>query len=196
MKETEIEFKNMLTRAEYEDLLTHFAITADNIITLRNDYFDTADFAIKNLASALRIRRTANAIECTLKQATTAHTSTEINCPLTEQAAKQLQNDLTKLPEAIAKPLQAAGINLKDIACFGTLETQRTELVYQGGLLVFDHTFYLQQQDYEVEYEARDEQQGQQIFADFLQQHHIPIRPATKKIARFSAALNAQKGQR
>lgn len=195
MKETEIEFKNMLTQNEYTKLLTHFAVAAEDIITLRNDYFDTPALAIKDLHSALRIRQTTHYIECTLKQATSKHTSTEINVPLTATQANQLRNDLTLLPKAIATPLQTKGVILASIACFGTLETHRVELPYKGGLLVFDHTFYLQQEDYEVEYEAEDEQLGQKIFADFLQQHQLPVRPATKKIARFSAALDAQKGQ-
>ncbi|HJH10936.1 MAG TPA: CYTH domain-containing protein [Metalysinibacillus jejuensis] len=195
MKETEIEFKNMITKEEYDQLLQDFNVRPTAIQQLANAYFDTPDFAIKALRSALRIRQHNDAYTCTLKQATSANTSTEINIAISEAQAHALKSEMTTLPTAIATPLAEQGIDIAQITCFGTLRTARVELPYKGGLLVFDHTFYLQQEDYEVEYETEDEREGQLIFQQFLQKYQLPVRHAQKKIARFSAALQAQKGQ-
>ena len=51
----------------------------------------------------------------------------------------------------------------------------------------------MNQQDYEVEYEAVDETTGQMIFDEFLAAHQIKKNHAPKKIARFMNALQ-QKG--
>lgn len=193
MKQVEIEFKNMLTQMEYERLLHFFAVQPEQIITLRNDYFDTADFSIKKLQSALRIRETSQYIECTLKEADTANRSIETTIPLSAVEAQQMRNTgIPPLP--IKKHLQSKGVDPTTIACFGSLTTERVELPYHGGTLVLDHTFYLQKEDFEVEYEAADEKIGATIFSEFLHKQQIPKRATDKKIARFNYALHAQKG--
>lgn len=53
----EIEFKNMLTKEEYELLLTHFQVGKEDLFEQENHYFDTSDFALKANHSALRIRK-------------------------------------------------------------------------------------------------------------------------------------------
>lgn len=85
-------------------------------------------------------------------------------------------------------------IPVADLQCYGTLTTDRVEIPYKGGLLVFDHSFYLLCDDYEVEYETHDEAVGKQIFSEFLAHHEIEPQPAQKKIVRFMTALNNQKG--
>ncbi|UZN00165.1 CYTH domain-containing protein [Lysinibacillus sp. MHQ-1] len=75
---------------------------------------------------------------------------------------------------------------------FGSLTTDRVEIPYKEGLLVFDHSYYLQCDDYEVEYEAKDAIKGKAIFDEFLQQHGIQKQETDKKIARFMKALQQQ----
>ncbi|RKJ40173.1 CYTH domain-containing protein, partial [Butyricicoccus sp. 1XD8-22] len=70
----------------------------------------------------------------------------------------------------------------------------RVELSYKGGILVLDHSFYLNCDDYEVEYEADDENTGAEIFNNFLMDFQIEKRATDKKIARFMKVLNAKKG--
>ena len=72
-----------------------------------------------------------------------------------------------------------------DVEYFGSLVTKRAEFPYKNGLLVFDHSFYLNKEDYELEYEVQDYQLGQQIFLEFLNQHNIPQRTTENKIRRF-----------
>ncbi len=187
--EIEIEFKNMLSKTKYDELLAAFDIREEEAVRQENHYFDTADFQLKSIESGLRIRILPNKIECTLKEKTNDYTHIETTDILTEEEAKQiLQGGQLTAPTVIAR-LQERNIAIEQLALFGTLATARVEIPYEGGLLVLDHSFYLQRDDYEVEYEATDETVGHTVFQQFLANHNIPIAHADKKIARFAAAL-------
>lgn len=63
----EIEFKTMLSQSEYQQLITHYQLTATDFKTQTNSYFDTPDFQLKAKNCGLRIRRYENLAEYTLK---------------------------------------------------------------------------------------------------------------------------------
>lgn len=185
MSETiEIEFKNLLTKVEYENLLKTFNVERKDIIKQSNHYFDTPDFALKNLGSALRIREKNNSFELTLKQPaavglleTTQHLSR-----IEFQAVIQQQIFPKGIVQERIKQLKIA---FNKIVYFGSLTTKRSEFPYKEGLLVLDHSFYLNTEDYEIEYEVKDFQSGQLVFQELLKQYDIPIRKTQNKIARF-----------
>ncbi|WP_339261612.1 CYTH domain-containing protein [Lysinibacillus sp. FSL K6-3209] len=194
-QQLEIEFKNILTKQQYEQLLEKFQIQKNAIHRQTNHYFDTPTNAIRNLQSGLRIRMINNYYECTLKEKTSNHTHLETTDELTAaQAEKMLAGQGFYAPE-VAKRLASHNIALKQLAVFGSLTTDRVEIPYKDGLLVFDHSFYLQCDDYEVEYESKDEIKGKAIFDEFLQQYDIKKQIAEKKIARFMKALQSTKQQ-
>ena len=62
---------------------------------------------------------------------------------------------------------------------------ERTEITYQGGLLVLDCSSYLNVQDFEVEYEVTDRDIGESIFLSLLAELNIPIRKTENKVKRF-----------
>ena len=192
-KEIEIEFKNSLTKQQYEGLLSHFNIVPSQIHHQVNHYFDTPDWQIKNLQSGLRIRQIGDYYELTLKEKSAAHTHLETTNELTQSEAEDFMNNgVIQAPDVEAR-LKALNIVASKLQLFGSLATDRVEIEYEGGLLVLDHSFYLQHDDYEVEYEAKEEQQGMVIFDQFLKQHSIEKKVTPKKIARFMNALH-QKG--
>jgi uncharacterized protein YjbK len=185
MSETiEIEFKNLLTKVEYENLLKTFNVEEKAIVSQINHYFDTPEFALKDLGSALRIREKNNSFEMTLKQPaaiglleTTQHLSAN-----EFQTAIQHQ----KFPKGIVQErIEQLKITVKNIEYFGSLTTRRVEFSYKEGLLVLDHSFYLNTEDYEIEYEVEDFHLGQIVFQELLKQYTIPIRKTQNKIARF-----------
>ena len=94
---------------------------------------------------------------------------------------------------AVNERLALFDIPMNTLHCYGTLTTDRVEIPYEGGLLVFDHSFYLHCDDYEVEYETNDETFGKSVFLQFLQNYNIEPETAPKKIVRFMTALS-QKG--
>jgi uncharacterized protein YjbK len=185
MSETiEIEFKNLLTKKEYQLLLRAFNIKDNDIFKQENHYFDTPSFALKELGSALRIRKKNNRYELTLKQ------PAEVGLLETTQALSDEEFNLviheSRLPNGIVQDrLENFAISPNDIAYFGSLITERAEFPYKNGLLVLDHSLYLNTEDYELEFEVDDYQQGQLVFHELLKQYAIPNRKTLNKIARF-----------
>lgn len=180
----EIEFKNMLTQKEYQYLLEFFKITQDEIIIQENHYFDTAAFDLKNARSALRIREKQNQFEMTLKQ------PAEVGLLETSQALTRKEAESAilfgKIPEGIIQQvLEGMNIPFAELEYFGSLITKRVEKKVNNGLLVLDHSQYLNKEDFELEYEVLDFEQGQKDFLTFLNDHGIPKRKTENKIMRF-----------
>lgn len=191
-QQLEIEFKNLLTKQQYEHLLQEFSIQENAIHRQTNHYFDTPSQAIKKRQSGLRIRQIDNYYECTLKEKSAEHTHIETTDVLTAEQAQQMLEGQGFYAQEVAKKLTLYHIPLNELAVFGSLTTDRIEIPYKDGLLVFDHSFYLQCDDYEVEYESKDATKGNVIFNDFLQQYHIEKKVTEKKIARFMKALQTE----
>ena len=191
-QQIEIEFKNLLTKEEYTRLLTYFNIQPEQIVHQENHYFDTPNNDLKNAASGLRIRVLPHLIECTLKERSSEHAHLETTDILSADVAAQMTRGLTFDAPSVEQRLLEMNVDIAQLQLFGSLTTNRVELEYEGGLLVLDHSFYLQCEDYEVEYETNDEHTGIAIFEQFLAQHQIEKRYAKKKIARFAEALAQQ----
>jgi uncharacterized protein YjbK len=185
MSETiEIEFKNLLTKSEYENLLKIFKVEEKDIVSQINHYFDTPNFSLKGLGSALRIREKHNGVEMTLKQPA-AVGLLETTQPLSTNDFQTMVKDQV-IPKGIIKErLEQLKIASNNIEYFGSLTTRRVEFPYKEGLLVLDHSFYLNTEDYEIEYEVENYQRGQIVFLELLMQYDIPLRKTQNKIARF-----------
>lgn len=192
-QEIEIEFKNNLTKKQYEELLSSFHIADEMILRQTNHYFDTPTWHLKNQASGLRIRETKERIVCTLKEKTSKHTHLETTDVLTKEQADSMLNGKAFVAPTVKEKLIQIKVPIDQLLVFGSLTTDRVEIPYMGGTLVFDHSFYLNRDDYEVEYEANDEKIGAQIFEEFLKKFNIKKQIADKKIARFMQALNAER---
>jgi len=188
-QQIEIEFKNVLTKEQYEQLLKTFNIQQTQIHLQANHYFDTPEHHLKTLFSGLRIRQIDNYYECTLKEKSAEHEHLETTDVLDKQQALAMLNNKGFFAPSVEQRLTHLQIDNSKLRVFGSLETKRVELEYKGGTLVLDHSFYLQHEDYEVEYETNDVKQGYEIFSAFLKEHNIPVKPADKKIARFMKAL-------
>jgi len=193
MQHIEIEFKNLLTKEEYERLLAHFNIEPSQIIPQANHYFETPKGHLKQAMSGLRIRQIDDYFECTLKEKSSEHGHLETNVEITKQQAEEvLATGHFPFPE-ITTRLEIIGVPVDELSLFGSLQTDRAEVPYEDGLLVLDRSNYLQRVDYEVEYEASNEQLGAVSFQKLLEAHNIPQRQTDKKIARFMNALNESK---
>lgn len=191
----EIEFKNMLTKEQYDQLLKEFNIKDDQILRQKNHYLDTKEGHLKNISSALRIREKKNKILCTLKEKTADHTHLETTDILTEQQRDDILSGQSFDAPFVKDKLLQLNVPIEDLHVFGSITTDRVEVNYEGGTLVFDHSFYLHKNDYEIEYESNNVKYGKELFLQFLQERHISIQPADNKIARFMKALN-EKGDK
>ena len=182
----EIEFKNMLTKEEFYQLMQLFNIEQDGFVVQRNHYFDTNTFDLKKHTSALRIREKQSTYEMTLKQPLANQEGLlETNCYLDSHTANQMINVGGISDSKIAEKIKNLNIDPQSIRYFGTLTTQRVEAPYKSGLLVLDHSTYFQIEDFEVEFEVHDYEQGKREFDELLVEAGIPIRPTDNKVQRF-----------
>ncbi|MEH7385041.1 CYTH domain-containing protein [Bacillus sp. JJ1521] len=183
-QELEIEFKNILSDDEYHRLLSAFSIDDDKKVIQENFYFDTAEFSLKNLGAALRIREKKGIYTLTLKQPV-ERGLLETHQVLTMEEAKQMLDGGPIIDGDVSTILKTLSINPMDVTFFGSLKTKRAEVEYKNGLLVLDKSYYLNSSDFEVEYEVTDEVIGKVIFKELLNQYNIPLRKTDNKIRRF-----------
>lgn len=189
-KELEIEFKNMLNKNEYDNLLAEYQLSVSSLKTQTNIYFDTSDFKLKTKKMGLRIRLSDNTTEFTLKVPTSdQHTLLEVTDYLNSYTSEfSLVKQVSLEKSEVAKYLIHEGIQLSSLQPIGQLTTTRGEVSLQSNvLLVLDKSFYYGKTDYELEMEVDEAKEGSLIFNNFLKRHHIPVRYADKKIARMLA---------
>ncbi|WP_225986177.1 CYTH domain-containing protein [Psychrobacillus glaciei] len=188
--EKEIEFKNLLTKDEFQQLVTYFEIKPSDFQTQTNYYFDTPGhyFKEKNMGFRLRVLPSRN--ELTLKVPEQEHIMIE-----TTQLLSNVEKDaiLTNLQFPTVPFLEQIKKE-EPLECFGSIQTHRAQLNYENGILFFDHSIYSQTEDFELEYESKDVENGQKVFIHLLKTLHIPVRHANKKIARLVNYKNSLKG--
>lgn len=183
-QEIEIEFKNLLTRAEFERLCSHFSIENEDFTLQHNHYFDTPSFMLKNKGCALRIRDKNGRLTLTLKQ---PHTDGLLE---THQSISKEEVEAAKtgnhFPDGeVTRVLRAMSIPVSSLTYLGKLSTERAEIPYQNGTIMLDHSFYLGTEDYELEYESMEQKQGKEVFQTLLRDLDILERETKNKIRRF-----------
>ncbi|EED2629399.1 CYTH domain-containing protein [Listeria monocytogenes] len=184
VKELEIEFRNLLTKEEYDTLIESFRVKEDDFFEQTNYYLDTANFGLKERHSALRIRQLETQYQLTLKtpEARGLMETTQI---LGEDQASAIISGANIPVGPVRDTLKELGINHEDLQVFGSLKTIRAEKDYKKGLLVFDKNFYGSISDFDLEYEVADYDKGKEIFDKLLKEYQITNHPAENKVARF-----------
>lgn len=185
-EQIEIEFKNILTKEEFNHLKERFRIQFEQFAVQKNHYFDTKNFDLKKYNSALRIREKNSSYEMTLKQPLKNQKGLlETNWDLNQMTANRIIKDGGIPDSKIADKIKELTIDPETIHYFGTLTTKRVEVPYKSGLLVLDNSSYFQIEDYEVEFEVTNYEQGKKEFDQLLREANIPKRPTKNKVQRF-----------
>ena len=123
MREIEIEFKNLLTEDEYNNLYTSLKLEDKPQIINKNFYYDDANESLKKANSALRIRHTNNKDEMTLKIKGSKQ-NVEINIPLDESFPKE-PTVLPIVPNEIIAELKNINVQIKTPILTQKIETIR-----------------------------------------------------------------------
>lgn len=187
----EIEFKSLLSMAEYDQLKRLF--THVNPVRQTNHYLDSPDFKLRKKKLALRIRTFDHDAEMTLKVPQEVG-NIEYNIDLSLEEAQQLlceksitcgHTDLSEICEL----LEARDIQLDEITLIGSLTTIRYEQKLAIGLCALDKNDYLGHTDYELELEVEDNLQGKKDFFEFLEKNNIEYRFSKSKVVRFLDCL-------
>lgn len=190
-QQIEKEFKNLLTKEEYEALIIAFQLDEKEPIKQTNIYYDTHDMKLKALNSGLRIRIYKDKGEITLKTPIQENEKLETTDELTLEEATALA-EAHKLKETgnVAEKLKEYGIHVADLDVIGHLSTLRYEFPGDNGTYFLDKSYYQDQMDYELEFESESLEQGYIAFQEFLQKNGIKGRKAKQKIERMLAYPN------
>lgn len=179
--EKEIEFKNLLTKQEFELLVSFFQISRKDFHSQTNYYFDTEDQFFKNNGTGFRLRVLKDRNELTLKKPLVEHVMEENTVTVSNQERDIIIKE-TSFPSI---PLLTQFNLVSPLICIGKLQTNRVQVPFENGQLFLDHSIYGQTEDFEVEYESSDVKDGKKVFQNLLDSHNIPIRHTEKKIARL-----------
>ncbi|TQR20212.1 CYTH domain-containing protein [Psychrobacillus vulpis] len=189
-KEKEIEFKNLLTKEEFNQLLTHFQLTQKDFFTQTNYYFDTPNNYFKEKKMGFRLRVLPNRNELTLKIPEQEHIMHETTQLVTDIERDAIIHNLKFPSVSFLEQTEEKG----PLICIGSMKTKRAQLSFDNGMLFFDHSIYSNTEDFELEYECNDVENGKMVFSHLLDTYKIPVRHTDKKIARLVNYNNSLKG--
>lgn len=184
-QEIEIEFKNLLTETEFNNIKQIFNLSEKEFKLQENHYFDTPNFSLKEHGAALRIRMKNDKYVLTLKQPATEGLLETHEQLTSEEAKHALQTNELKQGEITSILANQFNIPASSLMLFGSLCTNRAEVTYKEGLLVLDHSRYLSKEDYELEYEVKNFDEGKENFLKLLKELNISVRKTDNKIKRF-----------
>ncbi|WP_042224653.1 CYTH domain-containing protein [Oceanobacillus manasiensis] len=187
-QEIEIEYKNILTKKEFELLLTTLPFSIEGK-TQTNYYFETKEFSLKSHGAALRIREKQGNYQLTLKEPNETGLL-ETHDTLSEVEVDQWLSGKPMAKQHTQHQLDKWNISVSELSYYGALTTIRREIRYKNVLLVLDYSTYNGQVDYELELEAPTEEVGESVFQSLLKEFAIPERKTPNKIQRFFQSLS------
>lgn len=188
--EREIEFKNLLTKEEFEHLTARFQLKQTDFHKQTNYYYDTPDSYFKENKMGFRLRVLADRNELTLKVPVEQHVMQETTQYITTAERDDIILHLRFPPLPFLDQVKDNG----PLSCIGSMQTNRAQLEYKHGILFLDHSLYSQTEDYEIEFESSDIESGEKTFLHLLSTYQIPLRKTDKKIARLMNYLDSLKG--
>lgn len=182
--EYDVAFRTMLSSAEYEKLIKEFEGCQSNRQT--NYYFDTKRFSLKAAEVILRVKE-KDKMEIGLKRRK-GYNQIDISENISQEEFQDLLASGTIKIKSIASEL---GDLLKDqlLVNYLTISTFRIFLPYKHGLLAIDKVEYLNQVDYELEFQASSRDSGKKEFVQTVKELGITYKKGEIKIKRAYNAL-------
>lgn len=182
---TAVQFKTLLSSEEYSKIMEKFR--GNKLDYQTNHYFDTTRFSLKALDSSLRVRE-RDTMELTLKRKK-GYSMQDITVPITPEIFEDMKMNGT-IPDSEIKNELIPLIADQKLVNFISLSTLRMYLPYKNGVLYVDKNEYLGNTDYELEYEAKNYNEGKKDFIQLISELGIQYKKSDKKIKR---AFNAYK---
>lgn len=169
----EIERKMLISKEMYEHLLKEYNCVTSNRILQINYYYDTHDREMHRNGNTLRIRQLDN--QLTLQLKTKEKDGNDIRISNEHSISIQV------LPQIIR-------INNINTYYLGELITERVEFSLNSYILFLDKNTYLGKVDYELEIEAKNEEDMPTIVFGLMFN-----KPSFGKYARFLNCLDTKK---
>ncbi len=187
MPEIEKEFKNLLTKEQYESIAGDYQSVFTKDVTQTNSYYDYEGLLQQHkMALRIRIVEGKETGEITLKIPQSSLEVLEYTEVLPIDILNAYNHDKQfALPTSLQETLENKGITLQTVNQTALLTTHRLE----GGLsenewLVLDESHYNGKVDYEMEMEVRSLELGEPVFLGILETYQIERRQAESKIKR------------
>lgn len=189
-KELEVEYKSLLTKEKYEELLVYFNQIAlkQPVYEQTNYYFDDEVGTLSRAGITVRLRYKEGAWERTIKLAspstndTLYTTSIEQNELITEKEARSCMKHGYSPSKEVRMLLQEhANGPITQLFCMGDLTTKRQDFLFYGDIISLDKNTYNGVVDYELEWETTNH-----LFVPFtLKQLSVEPKNAKGKRKRF-----------
>ena len=187
MPEIEKEFKNLLTKAQYEAIADDYQSVFKKDVTQTNSYYDYEGL-LQQYKMALRIRivEGKETGEITLKIPQSSLEVLEYTEVLPVDILNAYNHDKQfALPTSLQETLENKGITLQTVNQTALLTTHRLEgALSENEWLVLDESHYNGKVDYEMEMEVRSLELGEPVFLGILEKYKIERRQAESKIKR------------
>ena len=187
MPEIEKEFKNLLTKEQYEAIAGDYQSVFTKDITQTNSYYDYEGLLQQHkMALRIRIVEGKETGEITLKIPQSSLEVLEYTEVLPVDILNAYNHDKQfTLPTSLLEALENKGITLQTVNQTALLTTHRLEgALSENEWLVLDESHYNGKVDYEMEMEVRSLELGEPIFLGILEKYKIERRQAESKIKR------------
>ena len=187
MPEIEKEFKNLLTKEQYEAIAGDYQSVFTKDVTQTNSYYDYEGLLQQNkMALRIRIVEGKETGEITLKIPQSSLEVLEYTEVLPVDILNAYNHDKQfALPTSLQETLEDKGITLQTVNQTALLTTHRLEgALSENEWLVLDESHYNGKVDYETEMEVRSLELGEPVFLGILEKYKIERRQAESKIER------------
>jgi len=182
-KNIEIEAKSLLTKKEYEKIISSFEHPRFKYQT--NFYIDNKKFELSEKNLGLRIRKEKDLLELTMKENNDVG-RLEINQRLSPNEFENfLLNNVFPKGEIIEYLHENYPEIAGDFTIFGTLNNQRLTVDLDDGELAIDHMSYFDHDDYEIECESSSMENAVKVLKEYLKTFGIRYKKnAVNKVQR------------
>lgn len=187
MPEIEKEFKNLLTKAQYEAIADDYQSVFTKDVTQTNSYYDYEGLLQQHkMALRIRIVEGKETGEITLKIPQSSLEVLEYTEVLPVDILNAYNHDKQfTLPTSLQEALENKGVTLQTVNQTALLTTHRLEgALSENEWLVLDESHYNGKVDYEMEMEVRSLELGEPVFLGILEKYKIERRQAESKIKR------------
>ena len=187
MPEIEKEFKNLLTKAQYEAIADDYQSVFTKDVTQTNSYYDYEGLLQQHkMALRIRIVEGKETGEITLKIPQSSLEVLEYTEVLPVDILNAYNHDKQfTLPTSLQEALENKGVTLQTVNQTALLTTHRLEgALSENEWLVLDESHYNGKLDYEMEMEVRSLELGEPVFLGILEKYKIERRQAESKIKR------------
>ncbi|MDD8048855.1 MAG: CYTH domain-containing protein [Thomasclavelia sp.] len=169
MEHNEIEFKMLISKEIYNKIIKDYSNKISKQYLQTNYYLSSKE--LDNKRYMLRLRVKDDCKELTLKKSGNISRK-EINLSINDNEYSNIK-DKHIYNNEISKMLEEEGIDISKISYSNYLTTNRSDIIFDNGVLSIDENDYNGIIDYEIEYEVIDQKLGYEEFLDIIKPYNL-----------------------